>query len=182
VEYDDMVRMADHGCAVAHCPVANAKLGHGLAPYAEMREAGIAVGLGTDSVGSNNRQDLLEEARIASLMHRAHVAAHDILTPTDLLRLCTIDGARALGLADRVGTLEPGKDADLCAVSLAAPHVRPVYDPAAAIFHAARGTDVKLTVVRGRVLYADGVVQTLDEAALAGAVMDPAARIREALA
>ncbi|HET7230466.1 MAG TPA: amidohydrolase family protein [Longimicrobium sp.] len=182
VEYDDMVRMADHGCAVAHCPVANARLGHGIAPYAEMREAGIAVGLGTDSVGSNNRQDLLEEARIASLLHRGRVAAYDVLTPADLLRLVTIDGARALGLGDRIGTLEPGKDADLCAVSLSAPHVRPVHDPAAALFHAARGTDVILTAVRGRVLFADGVVRTLDEAALAEAVLDPAARVREALA
>lgn len=181
-EYDDMVRMADHGCAVAHCPIANAKLGHGIAPYAELREAGLRVGLGTDSVGSNNRQDLLEEARIASLLHRGRAAAYDVLTPTDLLRLVTIDGAQALGLADRVGTLEPGKDADLCAVRLSAPHICPVHDPAAALFHAARGTDVMLTVVRGAVLFAGGVVRTLDEAALAEAVRDPAARVREALA
>ncbi|HEU4557781.1 MAG TPA: amidohydrolase family protein [Longimicrobium sp.] len=182
VEYDDMVRMADHGCAVAHCPVANAKLGHGIAPYAELREAGVRVGLGTDSVGSNNRLDLLEEARIASLLHRGRVAAYDVLTPTDLLRLVTIDGAQALGLEDRIGTLEPGKDADLTAVRLTAPHVRPVHDPTAAVFHAARGTDVILTVVQGRVLFADGVVHTLDEAALAEAVLDPATRVREALA
>jgi len=182
VEYDDMVRMADNGCAVAHCPVANAKLGHGIAPYAELREAGVTVGLGTDSVGSNNRQDLLEEARIASLLHRGRAAAWDVLSPTDLLRLVTIDGARALGLDGRVGTLEPGKDADLCAVSLSAPHVRPVHDPAAALFHAARGTDVMLTVVKGRVLYSGGVVHTLDEAALAEAVLEPGARVREALA
>lgn len=182
VEYDDMVRMADHGCAVAHCPVANAKLGHGIAPYAELREAGVRVGLGTDSVGSNNRQDLLEEARIASLLHRGRVASYDVLTPTDLLRLVTVDGAQALGLEERIGTLEPGKDADLCAVRLTAPHVRPVHDPTAAVFHAARGTDVILTVVQGRVLFADGVVRTLDEAALAEAVLEPAARVREALA
>lgn len=181
-EYDDMVRMADHGCAVAHCPVANAKLGHGIAPYTDLREAGVRVGLGTDSVGSNNRQDLLEEARIASLLHRGRVAAYDVLSPADLLRLVTIDGAQALGLADRVGTLEPGKDADLCAVRLDTPHVRPVHDPTAALFHAARGTDVILTAVRGRVLFADGVVRTLDEAALAEAMQDPAARVREALA
>ncbi|HEX9939420.1 MAG TPA: amidohydrolase family protein [Longimicrobium sp.] len=182
VEYDDMVRMADNGCAVAHCPVANAKLGHGIAPYAELREAGVRVGLGTDSVGSNNRQDLLEEARIASLLHRGRAASYDVLTPADLLRLVTIDGAQALGLDERVGTLEPGKDADLCAVRLTAPHVRPVHDPTAAVFHAARGTDVILTVVQGRVLFSDGIVHTLDEAALAEAVLEPAARVREALA
>lgn len=181
VEVDDLVRIADHGCAVAHCPVANAKLGHGIAPWAELREAGIAVGLGTDSVGSNNRQDLLEEARIASLLHRGRAATYDILSPAELLRLVTIDGARALGLDDHVGTLEPGKDADLTAVSLAGAHVRPVHDPVAAVFHAARGTDVTMTMVRGRVLYSGGVVHTLDEAALAEAIAEPAARVREAL-
>lgn len=178
---DDLARMADHGCAVAHCPVANARLGHGVAPLAEMREAGVRVGLGTDSVASNNRLDLLEEARIASLLHRGRLASHDFLSPAHLLRLVTIDGARALGLDDRVGTLEPGKDADLCAVSFAPAHVRPVHDPLAALFHAARATDVVLTAVRGRVLYRDGTVLTLDEAELAAAIEDPARRIREAI-
>jgi 5-methylthioadenosine/S-adenosylhomocysteine deaminase len=182
LDYDDVVRLVDNGCAVAHCPVANAKLGHGVAPYPELREAGVRVGLGTDSVGSNNRLDLLEEARIAALLHRGRLASYDFLSPADLLRLVTIDGARALGMEERVGTLEPGKDADLCAVSLAAPHVRPVHDPAAALFHAARGTDVVMTAVRGRVLYREGRVLTLDETALAAAMDDPARRVREALA
>jgi cytosine/adenosine deaminase-related metal-dependent hydrolase len=178
---DDMARIADAGCAVAHCPVANARLGHGLAPYPELRAAGIRVGLGTDSVGSNNRLDLLEEARIASLLHRARLAAHDVLPAADLLWLCTIDGARALRLDGRIGTLEPGKDADLTAVSLAAPHVRPVHDPVAALFHAARGTDVVLTVVCGRVLYRDGRVLTLDEERIRAAAEESAGRVREAL-
>jgi 5-methylthioadenosine/S-adenosylhomocysteine deaminase len=181
LDADDIWRVTDHGCAIAHCPVANARLGHGIAPYPELREAGVRVGLGTDSVGSNNRLDLLEEARFASLLHRGRMASHDFLSPDDLLRLVTLDGARALGLEERIGTLEPGKDADLCAVSLAAPHVRPVHHPVAALFHAARGTDVVLTVVRGRVLYRDGRVLTLDEPALAAAMEEPAARVREAL-
>jgi 5-methylthioadenosine/S-adenosylhomocysteine deaminase len=182
LDFDDMVRLVDHGCAVAHCPVANARLGHGIAPLSELREAGVRVGLGTDSVGSNNRLDLLEEARIASLLHRGRLASHGFLAPDELLRLVTVDGARALGLEDRIGTLEPGKDADLCAVSLVAPHVRPVHDPVAALFHAARGTDVVMTMVRGRVLYRDGTVLTLDQAALARAIEEPAGRLRGALA
>ncbi|MDP9348108.1 MAG: amidohydrolase family protein, partial [Gemmatimonadota bacterium] len=149
---DDVRRMADHGCAVAHCPVANARLGHGLAPYPELREAGVRVGLGTDSVGSNNRLDLLEEARIASILQRARLADPRFLPAEDLLRLCTLDGAQVLGVDHRTGTLEPGKDADLCAVALTAPHTRPVHDPLAGLFHATRGTDVVLTAVRGEVL------------------------------
>ena len=181
LDASDIFRITDHGCAIAHCPVANARLGHGVAPLPELREAEVRVGLGTDSVGSNNRLDLLEEARIASLLHRGRMATHDLLSPADLLRLVTIDGARALGFDSRIGTLEPGKDADLCAVSLAAPHVRPVHDPVAALFHAARGTDVILTMVKGRILFRDGRVLTLDEPALAAALEEPARRVREAL-
>lgn len=181
VDAEDIRLIAESGCTVAHCPVANAKLGHGVAPYGALRDAGIPVGLGTDGVGSNNRLDLLEEARIASLLQRA-VHRHPELLPADeLLRLCTIDGARTLGLEDQIGTLEPGKQADLCAVSLAAPHVRPVYDPVTALFHAARGTDVVMTVVAGREVYRDGRVRTLDTAALSAAVEEGAERLRGAL-
>lgn len=178
---EDIRRVSDTGSAVAHCPVANARLGHGLAPYAEMVAQNVRIGLGTDSVGSNNRLDLLEEARIASILHRARAARSDVLGPEELLRLCTLDGARALGLDGAVGTLEPGKDADLCAVSLAAPHARPVHDPLAALFHAARGCDVVMTVVQGRVLYREGRLATLDPAALEPAVEDAGARLREAM-
>jgi 5-methylthioadenosine/S-adenosylhomocysteine deaminase len=182
VDADDVARLADSGSAVAHCPVANGRLGHGVAPVPELREAGVRVGLGTDSVGSNNRLDLLEEARIASILHRGRLASFDYLPADDLLRLVTIDGARALGLDDRIGTLEPGKDADLCAVSLAAPHARPVHDPAAAVFHAARGGDVILATVRGRVLQRDGQVLTIDSASLAAPLEDAAERLRGVLA
>lgn len=182
LDAEDVRRIADAGCAVAHCPVANAKLGHGVAPLAALREAGVRVGLGTDSVGSNNRLDLLEEARFAALLHRAAARDPTLLPAAELLRLCTVDGARALGLEDRIGTLEPGKDADLCAVSFAAPHLRPVHDPLAALFHSARGSDVVLTAVRGRILYRDGVVHTLDEAAIRVEMEAAAGRLREALA
>jgi 5-methylthioadenosine/S-adenosylhomocysteine deaminase len=181
VDADDVARLADTGSAVAHCPVANARLGHGLAPYAELREAGVRVGLGTDSVGSNNRLDLLEEARAGSLLHRARMRSSGFLSPAELLRLVTIDGARALGLDDRIGTLEPGKDADLAAVSLAEVHARPVHDPVAAVFHAARGTDVVLATVRGRVLQRGGRVLTLDAERTGEQVEEAASRLREAL-
>jgi cytosine/adenosine deaminase-related metal-dependent hydrolase len=179
---DDIRRVADSGSAVAHCPVANARLGHGLAPYPELRAARVRVGLGTDSVGSNNRLDLLEEARIASILHRARLSRGDLLPPADLLRLCTLDGAAALGMEHEIGTLEPGKAADLCAVSLAAPHARPVHDPLAAVFHAARGCDVVLTAVQGQVLYRDGRLLTIDPAPLDAAMTDAAARLHAVMA
>jgi cytosine/adenosine deaminase-related metal-dependent hydrolase len=177
VDAVDIRRIADSGCAVAHCPVANAKLGHGVAPVVEMRAAGIPVGIGTDSVGSNNRLDLLEEARTAALMQRARLRRPEPLPAAELLRLCTVEGARALGLEGRVGALEPGLDADLCAVSLQGAHVRPVNEPLATLFHAARATDVVLTVVRGRVLYRAGKVATLDERSARAALDACAARL-----
>lgn len=177
----DIRRIKDAGCAVAHCPVANAKLGHGTAPVQEMREAGIVVAIGSDSVGSNNRLDLLEEARIAALMQRARMARPDILSPDELLRLCTVDGARALGLEDRVGSLVPGMDADLCAISLRGAHTRPMIDPVATIFHSARASDVILTVVRGRPLLESGEIVTLDEAALGLEIDRLGERMRDAL-
>jgi cytosine/adenosine deaminase-related metal-dependent hydrolase len=178
LDAEDIVRIAATGAAVAHCPIANAKLGHGVAPYVELKEAGVRVGLGTDGVGSNNRIDLLEEARFASFLHRAHRHSPDLLSPGDLLRLCTLDGARALGWDDRLGSLEPEKDADLCAVSLDAAHVRPVHDPVAALFHAARGSDVLLTVVGGKAVLRRRELLTLDVAAAQRGVEAAADRIR----
>ena len=177
VDADDVRRIADSGSAVAHCPIANAKLGHGLAPVLRLREAGVPVGLGTDSVASNNRIDLLDEARMAALLQRAAHASPSALPAPELLRLCTVDGARALGLDAMVGTLEPGKDADLCAVSLAGSHVQPVHDPVTALFHSARGSDVVLTVVRGRVVYRAGDPDGPRAAAARIRLRDAASRI-----
>ncbi|MEX2582040.1 MAG: amidohydrolase family protein [Gemmatimonadota bacterium] len=180
VDEADIEAIARAECPVAHCPIANAKLGHGVAPLMRLREAGVRIGLGTDSVGSNNRLDLLEEARVAALLQRVVAHSPDLLPAEELLRLCTIDGARALGLEERVGSLEPGKDADLCAVSLDAPHTVPCYDPIGTLFHAARGTDVILTVVAGEELYSDGRYRTLDVASLRARIEGSAQRLRSA--
>lgn len=181
VDDEDVRRIAATGSRVAHCPIANAKLGHGVAPLIALREAGAAVGLGTDSVGSNNRLDMLEEARFAALLQRAERRDPSLLSAAELLRLCTIDGARALGLEEEVGTLEPGKAADLCAVSLAAPHVVPVHDPVSALFHAARGSDVVLTAVQGRVLHRGGRPAPAEHEALRSRVQDAADRVARSL-
>jgi cytosine/adenosine deaminase-related metal-dependent hydrolase len=181
IDGDDVRRIAEHDCAVAHCPVANARLGHGRAPLHALLEAGVRVGIGTDSVGSNNRLDLLEEARVASLLQRAELRDPHTLPPETLLRLCTWEGARPLGVDERVGSLEPGKDADLCAVSLEGVHVRPVHDPLAALFHAARGSDVTLTVVAGEERFRDGSVPGIDAEALRSALEAAGARVRSVL-
>ncbi|HEX6939164.1 MAG TPA: amidohydrolase family protein [Longimicrobiales bacterium] len=180
VDADDRRRIAGAGAAIAHCPAANARLGHGIAPLLEFLDDGIRVGLGTDSVASNNRLDIFEEARLAQLFQRARLRSGCVLSANELLRLATLDGARVLGLDDRIGSLEPGKDADLCAVSFAGAHIIPVHDPASALFHAARAPDVVLTAVRGRILFRDGRVLSLDADALRPRVDALAARVGRA--
>lgn len=152
----DIRRMRHHDCGVAHCPASNAKLGHGVAPVMEMLAAGLRVGLGSDSVASNNRMDILDEARLASLLQRATTGRFDVLDAGSVLALATIGGARALGIDGRVGTLEVGKDADLAAFPLDAPGQLPTHDPAAQLVFASAGRPASFVCVAGRPLVRDG--------------------------
>jgi cytosine/adenosine deaminase-related metal-dependent hydrolase len=179
IDADDIRRIADHGASIAHCPVANARLGHGIAPIVEARAAGIRVGIGSDSVASNNRIDLLEEARIAQIVQRTRLQASGALTGAELLRLVTIEAAEALGLQARIGTIESGKDADLCAIALDRAHTTPLGDIVGALFHAARGSDVILTMVQGHTRYS-GQSGGAAESALRDRVLQLGERLRHA--
>jgi cytosine/adenosine deaminase-related metal-dependent hydrolase len=149
----DVRAIGRHACAVAHCPASNAKLGHGIAPLRELLDAGIVVGLGSDSVASNNRMAILEEARLATLFQGARTGRADALLAEEALALATIGGARAVGIDDRVGSLEPGKDADLAAFSLrGVPAAAPTFDPVAGVVHALAATPASFVAVAGRVL------------------------------
>jgi len=161
VDVADIERIAATASSVAHCPVSNARLGHGIAPVTAMLEAGIAVGLGSDSMASNNRMDLLAESRAAMLAQGARSGRHDTLSAGAVLRLATMGGARALGLDADIGSLEVGKAADLAAFPIIA-EGGPVHDPTEAAVLALPGTAACLVTVAGRELVRDSRLVSWD--------------------
>jgi 5-methylthioadenosine/S-adenosylhomocysteine deaminase len=164
VDDADITTIARRGCSVAHCPASNAKFGHGVAPLLPLLAAGIAVGIGSDSVASNNRMDVLDEARLAVLIHRGAARKHDVFGAHQALTLATIGGARALGLDDRIGSLEVGKDADLAAFRIDIPRTIPTGDPYSAAVFALPGRSAELVTVRGEVLVERGRCKKSDPA------------------
>ncbi len=179
VDDADIEAIKAAGAGVAHCPISNAKLGHPCAPFAKFVRRGLKVGLGSDSVASNNTCDLLQEARFALLLSRTMDGAGELkseeraegrhagaLNAEELLFAATLGGARALGLDHRVGALVEGLQADLAIVSVNGAHQQPIRNPVDALVFSSSGRDVLLTVVAGREVYGSGRVKTVDEAGL----------------
>ena len=159
VDDADIETLRDTRSKVAHCPKSNAKLGHGRAPFAKFIDAGVTVGLGSDSVASNNTCDLLEEARFATLLARTDGQ----ISANQVLESATIGGARCFELENQIGQLTEGFQADLTAVALTGVHQIPNYDPLATLIFASSGRDVILTVIAGREVFRDGRVAGVDE-------------------
>ena len=169
--------MRDHGAHAAHCPVSNMKLATGgVMPLTEMLEAGVNVGLGTDGAASNNTLDVLETAKFTALVQKQHRWDARSAPAQTALDLATLGGARALGLPAQ--GLAPGAPADFCLVSTRSPHMRPRTDPVSSLVYCARGTDVLMTVVAGRLVWVDGQWPTVH----AEAILDRAERVAARLA
>ncbi|WP_319523397.1 amidohydrolase [uncultured Desulfosarcina sp.] len=158
----DIAVAADRGCAVAHCPESNMKLASGIAPVVAMRVAGIPVGLGTDGCASNNDLDLFGEMATAAKLHKAASGDPTVLGALDVLKMGTIDGARAIGLNDSIGSLEIGKQADIVVMDTHAAHLTPMYHPESHIVYAAGGSDVRHVFVSGQPLVQDRRLLTMD--------------------
>ncbi|MCA1602293.1 MAG: amidohydrolase family protein [Acidobacteria bacterium] len=180
VDNADIETLKESGARIAHCPKSNAKLGHGRAPFSIFLDRGIAVGLGSDSVASNNTCDILEEARFATLVARSEIgemSGQRMLAATDALHAATAGGARTLGLEGHTGELRTGLQADFAVVSLAGPHQLPSYDPINTLIFASSGRDVVLTVVAGREVFSAGQVTTIDEERLAARMKEIAVKL-----
>lgn len=153
VDDDDILRIAANGAKIAHCPKSNAKFGHGTAPLEKFCHAGIAVGIGSDSVASNNVCDMLEESRFAALTARNREDSRSFISAAKVLELATLGGARTLGLDNQVGSLEIGKQADIAVISLGDPSQQPISDINAAIVFSSNARDCVMTMVSGKVVY-----------------------------
>jgi cytosine/adenosine deaminase-related metal-dependent hydrolase len=158
----DVEILAKEGVAIAHCPKSNAKLACGIAPLPEFLSAGINVGIGTDSPASSNIMDMFGEMRTSIFLHRGVNRDVDVLSTEDCVQMATLGGARALGMDGRIGSLEPGKQADLIAVDMEHSHLTPIYDPYSALVYGANQEDVFFTMVAGRPIYDRKVLTTLD--------------------
>jgi cytosine/adenosine deaminase-related metal-dependent hydrolase len=156
VEPDEIALLAEHDVAVAHCPRSNAYVGSGIAPLRELSDAGVRVGVGTDGVSSTPSQDFFDELRTTVMMARARERRPDALTSEAALELGTLGSASALGLDAEVGSLVPGKRADLAVVSLAGSAYLPWEDPAGALVFGGSPDRVLATFVGGELRYERG--------------------------
>lgn len=147
---DDLELLATTSSNVAHCPTSNLKLASGFAPVAKMRQMGINVGLGTDGAASNNRLDMLGEMRLAALLAKGVSGSAQALPAREVLRMATLGAAQALGMADRIGSITPGKQADLCAIELGSLETRPCFDPLSHVVHVAGREHVTHVWVAGK--------------------------------
>jgi len=158
---EEIELLGKRGAAVVHCPRSNMKLGNGFAPIQALRQAGVAVGLGTDGPASNNDLSMFREMGVCARVQKAFRNDPALLPAQAVLDMATRDGAAALGLP-HIGRLERGARADMTALDLSSPNLMPLHDPVSQAVYAATGGEVRLTMVNGRVLYMDGQHLTLD--------------------
>jgi cytosine/adenosine deaminase-related metal-dependent hydrolase len=154
--------IAQTGTKVVHCPIANSYLGYGIAPISQMLSRGITVGLGTDGAASYT-YDMLEVGRTAGILQKATKLDAEAVTAEQIMEMLTIQGAKVLGLDNEVGSIEPGKKADVIVVDFNSPHLLPGGRWLPKLIYSARGSDVVHTIVEGQLVMEDRKVLTMDE-------------------
>jgi 5-methylthioadenosine/S-adenosylhomocysteine deaminase len=178
---DEIELLQKRGVGIAHNPESNMKLASGTAPVPQFLAAKLAVGLGTDGAASNNDLDMFEAMRQAAFLHKLQSKDPRVVSAPVALEMATIGGARVLGREKELGSLEPGKLADLIVVRMDRVRQTPMYDPISHLVYTTRGDDVVSTVVNGRVLMRDGKVLSVNEAQVLGDARAAAAQVRAAV-
>ncbi|NLD46268.1 MAG: amidohydrolase [Clostridiaceae bacterium] len=173
----DVEILKNKGVNVVHNPTSNLKLGSGIARVPELLKRGINVSLGTDGAASNNNLNMFEELHIASLIHKGIHRDSDLLSAREVIRMATVNGAKAAGFEGITGTIENGMKADIIIIDTDKPHLCPVNDPVSAIVYSAQGADVDTVIVNGKIIMEKGEIKTIDEARVRHKVREIAGRI-----
>ena len=159
---DDIDIISKRRSTVSHNPQSNMKLASGIAPVPSLLTAGVTVGLGTDGCASNNDLDLFREMDTAAKLHKVNLMDPTVMDAKTVLKMATIDGAKAIGLEKYVGSLEPGKQADVIIIDTDKPHLVPMYNPVSHLIYTSQGSDVRDVMVAGRILVRNKNLLTLD--------------------
>lgn len=179
IDDEEISILADCKTKVSHNPESSMKLASGVAPIPKMQEKGITVGLGTDGCASNNDLDMFKEMDTAAKLHKVTTMDPTVMNARTVLKMATIDGASALGLEDRIGSIEAGKCADIIILDMKKPHLTPLYNSYSHIVYAASGSDVSTTIVGGRIVMKDRRLLTIDAEKIMKKVKKLAGKIRE---
>jgi 5-methylthioadenosine/S-adenosylhomocysteine deaminase len=159
---EDMAVFADLGVKVSHNPESSMKLAAGVAPVPEMLRHGITVGIGTDGCASNNDLDMFREMDTAAKIHKVKLLDPTVMSAETVLKMATIGGAKVLGLDNLIGSIEAGKQADIILVDMNQPHLTPLYNCYSQLVYAARGADVRTSIINGRIVMKDRQLLTID--------------------
>jgi len=179
IDQSEVQLLAEHEVSVVHNPESNMKLASGIAPVPEMMAQGVTVALGTDGCASNNDLDLFAEMDTAAKLHKVSKLDPTVMDAQTLLRMATVDGARALGLDHSIGTLQAGKRADLIVIDTKKPHLIPLYNPYSHLVYAACGHDVKHSIIDGNVVMENRELLTLDVEDILAQANEKANKVRE---
>ena len=175
---EDIVILADLGVSVSHNPASSMKLAAGVAPVVQMLEKGMAVGLGTDGSASNNDLDMFQEMDLAAKVHKVTLLDPTVMRAETVVKMATIDGARVLGMDHLIGSIEAGKQADIIVLDMNQPHLTPLYNAYSQLVYAARGSDVKTSIINGKIVMENRRLLTIDLQAVMNNVREIAAHIQ----
>ena len=160
---DDIEIIAKRRSTVSHNPQSNMKLASGIAPVPDLLTAGVTVGLGTDGCASNNDLDLFREMDTGAKLHKVNLMDPTVMDAKTVLKMATIEGAKAIGVDEHIGSLEPGKQADIIIVDADTPHLVPMYNPYSHIVYAANGSEITCSIINGRPVLLNGQIRSVDE-------------------
>jgi 5-methylthioadenosine/S-adenosylhomocysteine deaminase len=181
VDDEEIALLAKSGAGVVHCPESNMKLASGIAPIGRMLTAGVRLGLGTDGAASNNDLDMIGEMGSAARLHKVATLDPTAAPARAVLRMATLGGAEALHMEERIGSLEPGKRADVIVLGLSAPAALPLFDPVSHVVYSARSDAVETVIVEGRILMDRRRIRTLDTEKISSRALRFGRKIRAAL-